>query len=429
MHPTHTHRTNPSGPSRRTVLAGAAALTGLTVLGTAPARATAAGRRAAAPDADVYVLVVDGMRPDELTPDRTPALTALAESGVRFPNASAITVAETLPNHAAMMTGVLPNRNGVPANTIHDRAEGGTRELDRPGDLLAPTMLDRVRAERGWVTASVLSKRYLHGLFGGRASVAWDPVPQIPGTEHAPDLFTTTALTQIVAEHSPRLTFVNLGDVDRVGHLDLSGPSLRLARTQSLRGTDELVRRFTAFLHESGRWDRSVLIVLADHSMDWSVPTRLVGLTAPLAADPLLRGRVRIAQNGGADLVYFTGGDDERAAAITRIRRIAAAVEGVESAWAVADTALGDRAGDVAVFCLPGWRFSDPTPMSNPIPGNHGHAATLPIPFFVAGGHRVVGPPRIDRIPVRTVDVAPTVAALFGMSAPAGGWDGAARIG
>lgn len=404
--------------TRRGLLVGGAALAGAVAL---PRLAAATPT---APDADIYVLVVDGMRPDELTAGLTPTLTMLADNGTRFPNASAITVAETLPNHAAMMTGVLAHRSGVPANTIYDPELGDTRELDRPEDLWAPTVLDRVRTELGLTTATVLSKRYLHGLFGGRASVQWDPVPQIPVTEHAPDLFTVTALKQVVTDHNPRLTFVNLGDVDRVGHMDLSGTSLRLARTQALRGTDTLVRDFTDFLHTTGRWSRSVLIVLADHSMDWSEPTRLIGLDGPLGADPLLRDRITIAQNGGADLVYFHGPENERTPAVQRIRDIAASVAGVESAWAVPDTALGARAGDVAVFCEPGWRFSDPTPLSNPIPGNHGHAVTLPIPFFVAGGHPVVGSGRVVDSPVRTVDVAPTVAALFGLQAPTGGWDG-----
>ena len=54
---------------------------------------------------------------------------------------------------------------------------------------------------------------------------------------------------------------------------------------------------------------------------------------------------------------------------------------------------LGPEAGDLVVFCKAGWRFSDPDPVtSNPIPGNHGHPATRPIPFFLSGGH-----PRVPR--------------------------------
>jgi arylsulfatase A-like enzyme len=76
------------------------------------------------------------------------------------------------------------------------------------------------------------------------------------------------------------------------------------------------------------------------------------------------------------------------------------------------------------VYCKAGWRFTDPTVVSNPIPGNHGHPATEPIPLVVSGGHPVVRRGVVSSAPARTVDIAPTVASLFGLRAPSGGWDG-----
>ena len=89
---------------------------------------------------------------------------------------------------------------------------------------------------------------------------------------------------------------------------------------------------------------------------------------------------------------------------------------------------LGAHAGDVVVYCKAGWRFSDPVPDSNPIPGNHGHPATEPIPFFLAGGHPTVPRGATSSRHARTQDVAPTVAAFFGLGAPRGGWDGTSRL-
>lgn len=411
--------------SRRSVLIGGSVVAGTALLGT-PARASVP-TSAGIPDLDVHVIVVDGMRPDELRSELTPTLTGLAVGGIHYPDASAIPIAETLPNHTAMMTGVLSARSGVPANSVYDPSIDKKRDLDRPSDLQTSTVLDRVRTELGLTTASVLSKRYLHGLFGDRASLVWDPQPLVPGTEHAPDNFTIDALIRIVGGNSPRLSFTNLGDVDRVGHLDLSGPSIRIARTAALQNTDSQVRRFVDFLHDTGRWNRSILIVLADHSMDWSEPARLIGLDRPLNADPLLAGKIRIAQNGGADLIYFIGPDGERVEAVSRIQQIVDGVDGVESSHLPAEFDLGTNAGDVVAFCAQGWRFSDPTPLSNPIPGNHGHFVTLPIPFFLSGGHPALDGGRKIDTQARTIDVAPTVAALLGLGAPAGGWDGVAR--
>ncbi|MDI9918662.1 alkaline phosphatase family protein [Rhodococcus sp. IEGM 1379] len=411
--------------SRRQVLIGGSIVAGTALLGSPAFSGVPANM--GIPDVDVYVMVVDGMRPDELRADLTPMLTGLAAGGIHYPNASAINIAETLPNHTAMMTGVYPARSGVPANSVYDPAVGKARDLDRASDLQTSTVLERVRTELGLTTASVLSKHYLHGLFGDRASVVWDPQPLLPGTAHAPDNFTIDALIRIVGDSSPRLSFTNLGDVDRVGHLDLSGPSIRIARTAALQNTDNQVRRFVDFLHATGRWNRSIVIVLADHSMDWSEPARLVGLDRPLNADPLLAGKIRIAQNGGADLIYFVGPDEDRSEATARIQQIVGSVAGVESSHLPAEFNLGANAGDVVAFCSQGWRFSDPTPLSNPIPGNHGHSVTLPIPFFLSGGHPALDGGRALAEQARTIDVAPTVAALLGLGAPVGGWDGVAR--
>lgn len=375
----------------------------------------------------VYVLVVDGCRPDEVTPALTPRLTALREEGMWFPNARSLPVMETIPNHTMMMAGMRPDRTGVPANSVYDRGERVVRDLDRPGDLRAPTVLERLR-RTGRTTGSVLSKAYLYGIFGTRATYRWEPEPVVPVSGHAPDQFTMDAALAMLREADPDLMFVNLGDCDRVGHSDLTGTTLAVARTAALASADSQVGRFVDALEASGRWDDAVLIVLADHSMDWSLPFRLVSLAPVLEEDPLLAGQVQIAQNGGADLLYWTGPDRRRAEAVRRIRARVREVEGVLAVHDPPTLRLGPRAGDLVAYCRAGWRFSDPQPVSNPIPGNHGHPATAPIPFFVGGGSPLVGRGLVSSRAVCTMDVAPTVGAAFGLSAPAGGYDGSSVL-
>jgi arylsulfatase A-like enzyme len=409
--------------SRRTLLGGAAGAAALGALGAV----TAASARAA-DDLRVYVLVVDGCRPDEAAGAYLPTVRELAAQGTSYTQAKSISVAETIPNHVAMMTGVYPDRSGVPANSVFDRSRGEVRDLGEATDLLAPTLLDRLPAELGLATASVLSKDYLHGVFGERASVRWTPEPMLPITDHAPDVFTVGAALDVVSEHDPALMFVNLGDVDRFGHADLSGSSLRLLRTLALIDTDAQLSRFVGRLQRDGRWERSVVILLSDHSMDWSLPLSLINLAGRLDDDPLLDGNVRIAQNGGADLLYWTGPEESRGEAIVHMRQIAQAAPGVLSVHDPVELRLGTNAGDVVVFAKAGWRFTDPSVISNPIPGNHGHPATEQIPFVISGGHPMVRRGQVSSAPVRTLDVAPTVAELFGLPAPEGGWDGQARM-
>jgi hypothetical protein len=72
----------------------------------------------------------------------------------------------------------------------------------------------------------------------------------------------------------------------------------------------------------------------------------------------------------------------------------------------------------VVAYCKAGWRFSDPAVWSNPIPGNHGHPVTEPIPVFLAGGSRRVGFGEVRPDVVHTVDVAPAVGEVIGLPVP-----------
>ena len=89
---------------------------------------------------------------------------------------------------------------------------------------------------------------------------------------------------------------------------------------------------------------------------------------------------------------------------------------------------LGARAGDVVVYAKAGWRFTDPDVWSNPIPGNHGHPATKPIPFFIGGGHPVVPRRWASSQRATTIDVAPTLSRFFDVRGPVGGYDGGPRL-
>lgn len=397
---------------RRTLVVGAAASAAGVAFSTA-----AAATAAPAPVRDrlrAYVLVVDGCRPGEITAATTPNLHALRTGGLDLPRATSLPVMETIPNHVMMMTGQRPDRTGVPANTIYDRAAAAVRTMDQPSDIRVDTLIERM-ARAGYRTGTVLSKEYLYGVFGERAGQRWEPSPTLPVTDHAPDVFTTDAAIAMLQDYDPHLMFVNLGDIDRFGHADLTGTTLRVARRLALADTDAQVGRFLDAVRAAGHWERSLVVVLADHSMDWSLPNAFIGLQPVFDADPLLAGKVQIADNGGADLCYWTGPDADRAAAVRRMRELALATDGVLEAHRPPALRLGPEAGDLVVYCRSGYRFSDPSRTSNPIPGNHGHPATLPIPFFLGGGHLRV--PRGTASPVRahTYDVAPTVASFFGL--------------
>ncbi len=409
--------------TRRTVLRFAAATGGAIAISGA-AGAPWASAAASPSSKRVYVLVIDGCRPDEITPEQTPNLHALRTAGRWYPNARSMPIAETIPNHTMMMTGVRPDRGGVPANEVYDRALGEVRTVGEPEDITFPTVLERLR-ERGLTTGTVLSKDYLFSVFGERATYRWEPFPLLPVTNHALDAFTMSALRRMVASADPHLVFANFGDIDRFGHSDLTGSSLQVLRRTALTSTDQQIGSFVRWLRTRPAWPNTTVIVLADHSMDWSWARKAVSLTKAFAGDPLLDGTVAIADNGGADLLTYTGPASRRTAALARARTLALATTGVLSVHTPAELRLGSKAGDLIVFCKSGYRFSDPDPVSNPIPGNHGHPATYPIPFFLTGG-AVAPAVRSER--AATIDVAPTVGRILGLPAPRGGYDGTPRI-
>ncbi|UYM04601.1 alkaline phosphatase family protein [Solicola gregarius] len=410
--------------TRRTFLRASAAGGASVVLsGAAGSPRASAARR---DDPRVYVLVIDGCRPDEIDDELTPRLAALRRAGRSYPQARSVPIMETLPNHAMMMAGVRPDRSGVPANSFYDAHEGAVRDLDRASDLRFPTVLQRLRT-KGLTTGTVLSKKYLYSLFGERATYRWEPEPLMPITDHALDGFTHAALGAMVRDADPHLLFANFGDIDRFGHADLTGGSIKLLRRLALASTDRLIGDFVDFLKESGRWRRSVLVVLADHSMDWSDPFSFVSLADAFKDDSLLAGNVAYADNGGADLLTWTGPKPQRDKAVRRMRRLARDVPGVLSLHDPHALRLGPRGGDLVAYCRSGWRFSDPNPLANPIPGNHGHPATAPIPFFIAGGSPLVRR-GASSARARTLDVAPTVGEVFGLRPPRGGYDGRSRV-
>ncbi|WP_028278464.1 alkaline phosphatase family protein [Arthrobacter sp. H5] len=417
-----------SDSTRRQFLRVTAAGSAAVVLSGAPGAAWARKPApAAAGRTRAYVLVVDGCKPGEITAALTPRLAQLRAEGTTFPTARSLPVMETIPNHVMMMTGARPDRTGVPANKIFDRAEAVQRDLDRPSDLRFITLLEQLNGT-GRTTGTVLSKEYLYGIFGERATYRWEPAPIVPVSGHAPDAATMDALIAMVDSADPDFVFANLGDVDRMGHSDLTGTTLEVARTAALASTDLQVGRFVDRLKATGKWDSSVVLVLADHSMDWSIPTNVISVDRILSVRSDLSSQTQIAQNGGADLLYWVGDAAVKDAALAEIRALVLVHPGVLAVNTPTQLRLGPEAGDLVATCRAGWRFSDPYVVSNPIPGNHGHPATEPIPFFVSGGSPRVVRGKVSSEPARTIDVAPTVGALFGIKAPQGGYDGTARM-
>ena len=456
--------------SRRAFLRGSAAA--VSVATVSPAALAAAGLASpalaqATTDAGedwvrVYVVVIDGLRPDEVA--QMPTLNALATDGWYYPHSRAQMIAETTPNHVSMITGMRVDRHGMPGNDVaylDDNIGMSPRYLqtDTLFSLIARQAPDMVATAATSKTYIVQMSKHMRVDRGTEDADATNDPFIVPGSGHAIDAEVGPDALEQSRTLDPDFGWMSLGDVDRVGHTDLSGATglPPLARTASLQSADLHVGRLVSHLQDSGWWDNTVMIVTADHSMDWSTPDSIVSLSATFDEDPELVGRYEAAQNGGAGIYWLRSPAAPHAGARLKAMRDAAiATDGVTEAWytrpnpADGGTAFwvgttrpdwgltGDRIGDLVVFVDDGYRLTEPTQASNPIPGNHGHVATLPIPQIIAGGwdglnaNDDVPGGEAEDVPddVRlegqgeNIDIAPTVAWLLNLNPPPGGYDG-----
>lgn len=433
----------------------------------------------------VVVAVVDSLMPSDIGP-QTPTLQSLIEQGTMYAESRSVFSAETIPNHVAMMTGVVPERSGIPTNNFLDfdaGAESAERDLSLPEKLTAKTLFTWITEKCGVSGAptylrhgATLSKKYLYEIFQGDAAnpdrqnddpavfnVApesyWDPTSSPlyigPGSEHTPDIPTMQqALTQL-----PDLDFhfINLGDVDRSAHA-----GGQVARLAVLGDTDQMLGRLVEQLQSGGRWADTVLIVLSDHGMDYTLP----GPLQAVSVQPLLEqmascyAPMQAVQNGGTDSLYIKDRSTplaERQAALRAVRACllgssdCAALcagasrptnaENIAYAWYTqtdptdpggtmpdAIRSKHPNLGDLVLVASGGLKFSEPDESGNPIPGNHGQLATIHDFMLVTGGSpwvkkggviesSIAEPGPLDRLPEQseTIDVAPTVAWLLGL--------------
>ncbi|HVM21332.1 MAG TPA: alkaline phosphatase family protein, partial [Egibacteraceae bacterium] len=276
----------------------------------------------------------------------------------------------------------------------------------------------------------------------------------MPESEHALDQLTMDQLRRWVFVEqppTPQFAFVNLGDIDRSGHIDPTGNAVDgeypAGRSGAMLDTDALIGTFVDGLKAQGWWDDTVLIVASDHGMDYSLPDAYVDFPAAFAGAGLSVGfdlandDVGISENGGAALVYV-----HDVAKRDEVRAVLDNLDGVDLVLSrdapphLADYGLDHpRAGDFVALVEPGRRVASGNfGSSNPIPGNHGHAITQHSVLMVTGGHdavaepsSVAGPPVYEAGSVHRAEsgpgnlsIAPTVNALFGLAPPAGGYDG-----
>jgi hypothetical protein len=400
-----------------------------------------AARPAVAARPHVYLVVLDGLGAPRATRERVPVL--FGEGALRI-EGRAVMPTRTNPNHASLMTGVYPGAHGVTGNGYWSRnPDDGPAPLEGAGLLDVETLFTVAERETPeLVTVGVFSKPKLRLLFAASGDrqkgpdVAWTPEPGREGTDpegYAPDAAVLDALLALTETREPDLAFVNLGDVDRTAHA--RGPEHAEAIDAVERAGDS-IEHIIASLRERGRWERSILIVTADHGFDAVAPTRE---RPQPAVDPqgafagMSPGAGMAVADGGVAHLYATAVSAEAAAyepaAKGTLERAAAAatkMAGVANVYTrlpldgvpflPAEWHLEhERVGDLLLIAADGHQFLGfAHGGGGGLPGNHGGPSEIPVPVVVFGGHEAIA--TLDATRGSTAaDVGATVAALLGL--------------
>lgn len=418
----------------------------------------------------VVLLSIDGLAAGYLEDPQAslPNLRALAAQGAVARGMITACPSVTWPSHVTLVTGVWPARHGVIGNTVFDREKRrnvvyiGDPELTKPEAIRVPTLYD-VLHQAGRSSASVIwpcssgasslqwiipdsNRAELHQRFTTAglveeldraginirplASWGWDKAY----ASQRDELYTKVAC-YLLEKHRPALVLLHLIRPDGVEHA--VGPYTRQAY-QAVEEADAHVGTVWRLLQSPTFQGRAALFVVSDHGFapyeKLIQPYILLQELGEVQVDP--SGKITSQQawcvsQGGSAFLYVEGDDKPRR--VEAIRRALANVEGI-AAVVGADQfgSLGlptpgdnPQAPDLLLDAKPGYAFSDK--LTGPLVsdagglrGNHGH---IPAPAFMHATFVAAGSgirPHVKLDVIRSVDVAPTIAALLGVDLPAG---------
>ena len=304
----------------------------------------------------VVVVVWDGMRPDFVNEQNTPALWKLAQEGVTFTHHHSIYLTATNVNGAAIATGVYPNRNTLLANREFrpsidplEPFENAEPSVIEKADkvtggkyIAAPTIAEIVRGA-GRRTAIVGTKAvaFLHDRQAEWSSAAAKdfvkfaaaPMPaslreetlRLLGpfatgpskTDEPRNSYATRALTEIMwRDGVPAFSLLWLSEPDMIQHDTSPGSEPSLAAMHvSDRNLDALL---AALAKKDARKNTDVFVV-SDHgfstverAIDFPAELRKAGFDATKAFKQTpKRGQVMVVGNGGTMLFYVIEHDRE----------------------------------------------------------------------------------------------------------------------
>ncbi|MBW3597154.1 MAG: ectonucleotide pyrophosphatase/phosphodiesterase [Planctomycetes bacterium] len=435
------------------------------------AAAIAAPAAGAEPHKDgcLVLVSVDGLAGFYLDDPKAdlPTLRRLAREGARAEGLVCSFPSVTWPNHTTLVTGVPPARHGVIGNNYLDRESGSKVPFipdplfDKDEIVRSPTVYDAAH-DAGLVTAGIVWPATRNAktldwtvpdMFGDEAWPQYGTRPWlaeltaagIPVDRHGAwtreqgggvprDWLYTRMARHLFEHHPPNLLMIHLVEVDHVQHKH--GPRSPEAYW-SVSYADDRLHDLVEFAKRSPYGEKTTFVIASDHGffpIEHDIrPNVLLRQKGLLTVEDGKLGEKRafaVSQGGGC-MIYIL--DDERRAEIAaELTEAFESLEGVAAVIGPDDFAsIGQptraedpRAPDLWLSAKSGYAFSDDHSGEAPVArraargGTHGYLPGDPdmLGSLVISGYGVKSGVSLGR--VSNLDVAPTIAALLGISLP-----------
>ena len=416
---------------------------------------------AKAADRHVVLITVDGL-PAYLFDDPSaplPNIRGLAADGVVAEGMTVSNPSVTWPNHTSLVTGCRPELHGVLFNGVLERPGPGlpvkvNPRKDKAELVRVPTIYDVLHA-KGLTTAAI------NWPCTRNSGTIADDFPDVPETlEHstprllegldqagilkeadrpgfnklsgpARDRIWTQAACQVIRERKPHFVLFHLLNVDAIHHK--YGPKSS-AGYSAVAYADTCVGEVVEALKDARIFEATTIFITADHgftsipkTLQPNVTLRKAGLLT-VEGTNIVSARAQVIPEGGIGMLYLTvreKADEDRQAALELFRHH----EGIEAILEPKDFAKYGlpqpdeypQMADLILVAKDGYGFSATATGEESVitaegtPGTHGFLHTLPKmnAIFVASGKGIRRGEKIGVI--ENIDVAPTVAKLFGV--------------
>jgi arylsulfatase A-like enzyme len=412
------------------------------------------------------LLVIDGLRPDYVTPEIMPRLYALGQRGIVFAAHHSVFPTVTRVNASSISTGSYPETHGLMGNTIYSEKTFPGKGLDTSeqpqlaamekaeGQLLtAPTLgeaLDRAGKKMLVISAGSTGSAFLlnHQLRNGAvihpelfqpeslksritAALGAGPEEAVPNNKRNKwivDLYLSFGLNELKSD----VTAMWFGDPDSTAHAKGIGtPETK----QALGYVDAEIGRIEDTLRQRGLLDRTNILVASDHGFSThSSELRLAALVAPFAK-PQPDGLPDIVVTEGA--VNFRGAKDAaRVAAIVADLQKRPEVGAIFTRPEAQGSAKGTVPGTLS-FAVARWNHSRSAEIlvsanwsadknaagyagKTTQNGVAGHGTSSP--YDIHNTLIAAGPDfrehATSAVPTSNVDLAPTMLKLLGLTVP-----------